>query len=85
MKEGHEYIYGLTETKRLLSDSSLSKEEVRETLIGIVKWTIPDHSWYWDNLFESYPKMKKKSNFWFDVLFVLKITSSNTRGRKIIK
>jgi len=63
MKEGHEYIYGLTETKRLLSDSSLSKEEVRETLIGIVKWTIPDHSWYWDNLFESYPKMKKKSNF----------------------
>lgn len=63
MKEGHKHIYGLSETKRVIADDSLSKLEVRDAIIAIVKWTIPDHSWYWDDLFRSYPKMKKNRVF----------------------
>lgn len=59
MKEGHKHIYGVAETKRVVADDSLSKDEKRDTILDIVKWTIPDHSWYWGGLFKSYPKMKK--------------------------
>ena len=63
MKEGHEHIYGLSEARKVIQDKNLSKIEIRDALIAIVKWTIPDHSWYWDNLFASYPKMKKNRVF----------------------
>jgi len=63
MKDGHKNIYGFAETKRVLKDKSLSKKQVRDALIDIVRWTIPDHSWYWDDLFKNYPKMKKNKVF----------------------
>ena len=63
LKEGHKHIYGLQETKRVIRDRSLSKNETKQALIDIVKWTIPDHSWYWDDLFKNYPKLKKNRIF----------------------
>ena len=63
MKEGHENIYGYTEAVRIIKSKSLSKEQVKQAMIDIVKWTIPDHSWYWDDIFKKMPKLKKGYNF----------------------
>lgn len=63
MKEGHNHIYGFVEATKVINDKSLNKVEIKNALIDIVKWTIPDHSWYWDEMFEEYPKMKKNLVF----------------------
>lgn len=59
MKEGHKHIYGFKEAQKVIRDKSLTQEQVRQAFIDIIKWTIPDNSWYWDDMFKQFPKMKK--------------------------
>ena len=41
MKEGHKYIYGLAETKRVINDPALSKDEIRDAIIACLLYTSP--------------------------------------------